>query len=52
VGTIRNEVEYAERVEYGFRKRNVNWHMSDGTIYHDRGANTYARAIAKIKQNL
>jgi hypothetical protein len=49
IGEVVNEWEYSERVEYGFRSTAVNWHMNDGTIFRNIWANTYQRAILKVK---
>ena len=53
MGTIENDVEYAERVEKGFRKSPVNWHIDDRRqIYVSVGADVYAKTLAKAKDSL
>jgi hypothetical protein len=50
IWTIENVWEYTERVEKGFRKTPVNWHLLNiWQIYYSRGANVYEKAIAKNK---
>lgn len=52
IWTIQSDWEYVERVEYGFRRWPVNWHLYNSEIYRSRWAETYQRALAKIKKNL
>lgn len=48
---ITNEGEYPEKVEFWWRKTAVNWHMHDWSIFHNKWAQTYQRALAKVKSN-
>lgn len=49
---IENIWAYPERVEKWFRKVPVNWRLSNlGQIYFSKGANVYAKALAKNKDN-
>lgn len=48
---IENEWEYSEKVEWGWRKTPVNWHLRDWSIYFDIWAMPFERSIAKIEKN-
>ena len=49
---VENNWEYSERVEEWFRKSPVNWRLANlWQIYYSKGANVYAKAIAKNKDN-
>lgn len=53
IGTVENEMEYAERVEDGFRKTPVNWHIDDRRqIYVSKGADVYKKSLAKASETL
>ncbi len=47
---VENVLGYSERVEKGFRRTAVNWNLKSlWQIYFSKGANVYAKAIAKNK---
>lgn len=54
---IKNTGSYPERVEFWFwkwgwiwnRQTAVNWHLRNGTIYHDKWAHTYKKSLLKVK---
>ena len=41
---ITNSSEYDDKVEYGWRKTAVNWHLANGTIYRAKGAKVFEKA--------
>lgn len=54
---VKNTGKYPERVEFWFWKNwgiwnrytAVNWHLRNWSIYHDKGARTYQKALLKVK---
>ena len=47
---VSNQWDYPEKVEFGWRKTAVQWHLKNGTIYVSKGAETYEKSLLKIKQ--
>ena len=51
IGEIVNEWDYSEKVEMWWRKKPVNWHLKDWTIYYSKWADVYKNAIERVKPN-
>ena len=51
IGEVMNQGKYPERVEFGFgrngglgnRMTAVRWHLMNGQIFYNKGANTYQK---------
>lgn len=50
VWRVSNEWDYSEKVEFGWRKTAVNWHLKNWTIYVSKWAETYEKSLLKIKK--
>ncbi len=48
---ISNEGEYPEKVEWGWRKTPVNWHLRSWEVYFDIWAHPFEKSLKKVEQN-
>lgn len=47
---IINEWEYPEKVEWGWRKTPVNWHLRSWGVYFDIWAHPFEKSIKKVEE--
>ena len=52
IWAIANNMEYSEKVEFGWRKKPVNWHLRNlSSVYNSVWADVYKKAIENNKIN-
>lgn len=52
IAEVENIGKYPEKVEGGWRKTPVNWHLRNWKIYNSIGAETYQNSLNKVWKNL
>lgn len=50
--SIVNKMEYSVHVETGWRSKEVNWHLADGTIYRAKWAKVFEKAKKYLDKDL
>lgn len=50
--SIVNTASYSQKVEKGWRKTSVNWHLADGTIYRAKWAKVFEKAKKYLDKDL